>query len=89
MGEDDQNPNTLRDFRLTKIRFLKSSSKRSKNTGGGGVKAVWKKSKHKQFSSLSRGKVKEEFPAIHHGKIQGLKLVLKECNFFCGLILAE
>ena len=35
MGEDDQNPNTLRDFSLTKIRFYKSSSKYSKNTGGG------------------------------------------------------
>ena len=34
MGEDDQNPNTLRDFSSYKIRFLKSSSKRSKNTGG-------------------------------------------------------
>ena len=33
--EDDQNPNTLRNFSSYKIGFLKSSSKRSKNTGGG------------------------------------------------------
>ena len=42
IGEDDPNPNTLR--------FLKSSSKRSKNTGGR-VKAVWKKSKQKHIFS--------------------------------------
>ena len=35
MEEDDQNTNTLRIFSLYKIKFLKSSSKRSKNTGGG------------------------------------------------------
>ena len=35
MWEDDQNPNTLKNFSSYKIRFLKSSSKRSKNTGGG------------------------------------------------------
>ena len=49
MEEDDQNTNTLRNFSLYKIKFLKSSSKRSKNTGGGEVKAVWKKSKRKQI----------------------------------------
>ena len=36
MGEDDQNPNTLSYFSLTKLGFLKSSLKRSKNTGGWG-----------------------------------------------------
>ena len=36
MGEDDQNPNTLRKFSSYKIGFKKSSSKRSKNTGGEG-----------------------------------------------------
>ena len=35
MEEDDQNPNTLRNFSSTKIRFKKNSSKRSKDTGGG------------------------------------------------------
>ena len=34
--EDDQNLNTLRNFSSYKIRFKKSASKRSKNTGGGG-----------------------------------------------------
>jgi hypothetical protein len=48
MLEDNQNPNTVRNFSLYNIRFLKSSLKRSKNTGGG-VKAVWKKSKRKQI----------------------------------------
>ena len=50
MEEDDQNPNTLRNFISYKIRFLKSSSKRSKNTGGG-VKAVRKNSKQNQIFS--------------------------------------
>ena len=45
IGEGDQNPNTFSSY---KKRFLKSFSKRSKNTGGG-VKAVWKKSKRKQI----------------------------------------
>ena len=49
IGEGDQNLKTLRNFSSYKIRFLKSSSKRSKNTGVGGVKAVGKKSKYKQI----------------------------------------
>ena len=36
MWEDNQNPNAVRNFSLYKIRFLKSSSKRSKSTGGEG-----------------------------------------------------
>jgi hypothetical protein len=48
--EDDQNPNTLRNFSSYKIRFKKSSSKRSKNTGGG-IKAVLKNSKQRQIFS--------------------------------------
>ena len=35
IGEDDQNLNTLRNFSLYKLRFLKSSSKESTNKGGG------------------------------------------------------
>jgi hypothetical protein len=42
MGEDDQNPNTLRNFSSYKIRFTKRSSKRSKNTGGGGSRPFGK-----------------------------------------------
>ena len=38
MLEDNQNPNTERNFSLYNIRFLKSSSKRFKNTGGVGEK---------------------------------------------------
>ena len=47
MGKGDQNPNTLSNFSLYKIGFKKSSLKESKNTKGGGVKTVEKKSKLK------------------------------------------
>ena len=40
MWAGDQNPKTLRNFSLYKIKFLKSPSNDSKNTRGG-VKAVW------------------------------------------------
>ena len=48
MGEDDQIPNILKNFISSKIRFKKSSSKDSKNTGAG-VKAIWTFSKQKLF----------------------------------------
>ena len=35
MGEDDQSPNTLKNFSSYEIRFKKGSLKHSKNTGGG------------------------------------------------------
>ena len=50
MLEDNQNPNSVRNFSLYNIRFLESSSKHSKNTGGGGVvKAVWKNPNKSRF----------------------------------------
>ena len=50
MEEGDQDPNVLRNFRLSKIRFKISSPKDSKNTRGG--KAVWTFSKKKRFFFL-------------------------------------
>ena len=53
MGEDDQNPNALRNFSSYKGRFFKKFLEAfQKYMGGGGVKAVWKKSKSKQISFL-------------------------------------
>ena len=42
IGEGDENPNTLRNFSSYNIRILKSSSKRSKNTRGGGSRPFGK-----------------------------------------------
>ena len=49
--EDDQSPNTLRNFSLYKIRFLKVPGRSPKNQGGG-VKAKLKEKKQKQIFLL-------------------------------------
>ena len=51
--EDDQSPNTLRNFSLYKIRFWKKFLEGFQKTGrGGGVKAILKKTKQKQIFFL-------------------------------------
>ena len=49
MLEDEKNPNTLRKFNPYKKGFKKVPQRIPKTQGGGGVKAVWKKSKQKQI----------------------------------------
>ena len=51
MGEDDKNPNILRNFTSSEIGFKNKFLKGFQQYSGGGVKAIWTFSKQKEIFS--------------------------------------